>query len=162
MRPVCGSNTAYNSHTKHKETPCEPCRKAHALYRHEQRRNRLIKGPVMVPAFRAKRRIRALMRMGWTYDHIAEVAYPGSRAGSHTIYHMVAAAKVIHPNTFAVISMAYDKLSAHRGPSQKTRNHALRKGWPPPLAWDDIDDPECRPQGYLRPSDYKKLKNGLP
>jgi hypothetical protein len=31
--------------------------------------------------------------------------------------------------------------------AKRTRAHAARKGWAPPLAWDDIDDPAERPAG---------------
>jgi transcriptional regulator with XRE-family HTH domain len=34
----------------------------------------------------------------------------------------------------------------------KARAHAARRGWPPPLAWDDdaIDDPDARPEPWQR------------
>jgi hypothetical protein len=41
----------------------------------------------------------------------------------------------------------YDQLSMTPGPSQQARDRAIRRGWMPPLAWDEdtIDDPAAAP-----------------
>jgi transcriptional regulator with XRE-family HTH domain len=47
--------------------------------------------------------------------------------------------------TAARVAELYDGLSMTPGPSQPARNRAKKLGWPPPLAWDDIDDPDENP-----------------
>jgi hypothetical protein len=155
----CGTNAAYNRHIVYKTPPCEPCKAAHSAYR-QQHRNRvyLNRGNLMRDATGTRRRIQALMRMGWTAAHIAEVAVPHLSSAGRWVY-AVMYEPAVTPATYEAISRAYDALSHRRGPSQNSANRAMRKGWPPPLAWDDIDDPECKPEGFLRPSDYKKLRN---
>lgn len=39
----------------------------------------------------------------------------------------------------------FERLSATQGPSERVRRGAVRSGWLPPLAWDDIDDPLAIP-----------------
>jgi hypothetical protein len=34
----------------------------------------------------------------------------------------------------------------------RARNLATRMGWPPPLAWDDIDNPDEKPRGLPSPT----------
>jgi hypothetical protein len=49
----------------------------------------------------------------------------------------------------------YDQLSMQIPEGRyvaRTRNHAERMGWPPPLAWDDIDDPDECPSGLPTPT----------
>lgn len=89
------------------------------------------------------RRIRALQAMGWTLEDI------GSRLGiSKTNLGTIAAG--VHGVTVATarkIAKVYDDLSMTYGPSDRTRSLAARRGWLPPLAWDDelIDDPSYQP-----------------
>ncbi len=45
------------------------------------------------------------------------------------------------------VARVYDALAMTPGPSTRARDLALRKGWAPPLAWDDdeIDNPDAQP-----------------
>lgn len=45
----------------------------------------------------------------------------------------------------AAIRLTYDALSMKVGRSRRTRARAQREGWAPPLAWDDIDNPDAQP-----------------
>ena len=51
------------------------------------------------------------------------------------------------------IHTAYDRLSMTRPEGTRAdtaRRRARHLGWPPPLAWDDIDDPDETPTGHHR------------
>jgi hypothetical protein len=52
----------------------------------------------------------------------------------------------INPGTAAGITRAYKRLCSVPGTSPHSRSRAERRGWHGPLAWDDIDDPNCQPE----------------
>lgn len=130
--------------------PC--CRTAYARYEKAGRLARL-HGGVIVPALGYQRRIQALMRLGWTATDIAREAGWGHR---NYVYRVVKGQKgrpcrYLLRDTAATLSTVYERL-AMRLPDmtpQRARTQALaeRNGWPPPLAWDDIDDPDEEPRG---------------
>jgi hypothetical protein len=128
--------------------PC--CKRASARYEKKRRLDRL-RGGRQVPAIGAQRRIHALMRLGWTSTDIAEAAGMGRR---ESVLRIVNGQKGkpttwIERKTHAAITDVYERLSMrlpdpapHRA---RTRAIAERKGFAPPLAWDDIDDPDEQP-----------------
>lgn len=109
------------------------------------------------------RRLRALMAMGYSQGHLArELGTDQSRVSKL----MLNSGAHITTGTRDRVIKLYDRLSMTPGPSQQARDRAHRKGWPPPLAWDDdiIDDPAAQParrhrQRYV-PWDekYKELR----
>ena len=112
-------------------------------------------GKHWVDALRARRKVQALMAIGWTLARIsAESGY------SYTNIKLLAFGNVdvIRSVTDQQIDTAYRRLCM-RLPSPVTRNDrsavtraintAKRLGWAPPLSWDDIDDPMERPEGVL-------------
>lgn len=126
---------------------CVDCRRAAKRYKASGR-------PVMVAAVGAGRRLRALAAVGWSLSELAEVT--GVSASS--LAYVRASAIRVQPAVHAAVCVAYEHLAMQvpggRGPT-RTRAHAARKGWPPPLAWDDdtIDDPSARPCGLRGPWD---------
>lgn len=95
-----------------------------------------------VPAVGARRRIRALLAIGWTHARIAEAAGIPPRRPALILSQ---AGGMVTLDAHDRIADAYDELSMRQGPSVRNR----RLGYPPPLAWDDetIDDPRARPAG---------------
>lgn len=93
----------------------------------------------LVPALGSRRRLQALIAMGWTQTYLAE------RIG-WTVANLCSITNGkkdrIIQRTASDIGTLYEELSMSFGPSLRSRNHAFRKGWAPPLAWDDIDDPD--------------------
>ena len=97
------------------------------------------------------RRIRALARLGWSYDEMNKAARD---AGHHIPGHALdqinsTATGTVEVKTREAVAAAYATLSMRlpdrsRG-SSCVRTRAERKGWAPPLAWDDIDDPAAEP-----------------
>lgn len=97
-----------------------------------------------VPAIGARRRIQALLALGWTHKLITE--------------HMTGVGQISHATlnqrgnwiaraTHDAVVAAYEQLSMTPGPSDISRRRAAARGYVPPLAWNEgeIDDPEAVP-----------------
>lgn len=123
----------------------ECCRTAIADYSRSLRaRQYLAGGPLIVDALGTKRRIRALMALGWTGRQIdAELG----RKPTYTA-NLLCGPDRVNRATAASVAAVYERLSmrlpadepdANRQVIARTRGEARRKGWAPPLAWDEID-----------------------
>jgi hypothetical protein len=123
---------------------CEQARDA--MRRYEGRRQMLAaRGTTLtVPVTGTVRRVRALMRLGWTAARIGEQ----SGQGRAMVQRLSAACRPrVNVATERRVRQAFDVLSGSVGPSARTAARARRAGWAPPLAWDCIDDPSDRPHG---------------
>ncbi|MBO9555563.1 helix-turn-helix transcriptional regulator [Cellulomonas sp.] len=88
------------------------------------------------PAEPVARRVRALAAIGWPARDVA------SRAGvSIAVVADLTAGRSTRVESRSDDSLraVYEALSMTPGPSEQVRKVAARKGWVPPLAWDDID-----------------------
>lgn len=94
-----------------------------------------------VPAIGTRRRIRALLAIGWTH------AEQQARSGILTAVTVSQAGEWVTRATADAVKALYDELAMTPGPSVRTRARAARLGYAPPLAWDDstIDDPAGTP-----------------
>lgn len=129
----------------------------------------LQRGGVKVDATGTQRRLKALMALGWTQSDIAaELGITASRVGFITNKY-----PRVYRQTAQAVSELYDRWSmivpADTGPRRRghnmrheiARRMAARKGWLPPLAWDDIDDPDEDPKSRpvpIRPAGRQDLK----
>jgi hypothetical protein len=139
---------------------CRPCRDAVAARQRTYDRARMLgHGGRTVPGVGTARRIRALYALGWTSDHIAEVAGMTGNAVRVTTRN----ARVTRDKERR-IKRAYDELSMRLGPSRHLASQARARGYMPPLAWDDdtIDDPGAHPNLGTKVSGYgtRKLPDG--
>ena len=100
-------------------------------------------GRGMMTALGARRRLQALAAMGWSIEAIRE-RYDVSDAISKVRNGRVART---HPQIVAVAKRAFDDLWDQPGPSRAAKMRAGKLGWAPPLAWDNIDDPDEQPHG---------------
>lgn len=95
-----------------------------------------------VPAWRATRKLQALSAIGWDCEELGRrlgISWGRAaqlRRGDGESRDVSLAQK---------IDALYNELHMIPGPSAVTRSRASRYGWPPPLAWDDIDDPDETP-----------------
>jgi len=106
-----------------------------------------------IDATGTRRRAQALSRLGYNQRQVGErlgmsfaVGYriwsPGQRN--------------VEARTARRMAALYDELSVLPPPTgwqaDRTRRHAVSKGWQPPLAWDDdtIDDPNAQPAQWER------------
>lgn len=100
-----------------------------------------------VPSTGTVRRIQALAMMGWSMREVSR------RTG-------------VHPDTISTIRNGklprvtervyhsicdfYEEVSMTYGGNLRSRLMAERRGWAPPLAWDNIDNPNEEPSGVVR------------
>lgn len=101
---------------------------------------------MFVPALGVRRRIQALIAIGWTHDAMK------AHSGVYT------AVTLNQSGDWATIAMhrrvaaMYEALCMTPGPSQISRQRAKKLGYAVPLAWENIDDPNETPDlGDSRP-----------
>lgn len=111
----------------------------------------------MATRFGITRRLQALRALGWTNSQIARLTglYRATIRRIINDPHCM-----ITPATARAITLTYER-AAHHPPQPRTaqqeaavdqvRRSALDRGWAPPMAWDDIDDPRETPTGIRRP-----------
>jgi hypothetical protein len=107
-----------------------------------------------VPRLGVIRRIQALNAIGWPRTYIAE------RLGMspQNLTQLVNGCRGTDPRpndkvqaaTWLKVDRLYRELHMTPGPSPESVRRARAKGYPPPLAWDDIDNPTERPVGVER------------
>lgn len=142
--PECGTIAAYARHVRRKETVDSDCKAAHASHMRDYRasiRNGEIR---MRPAIGVKRRIQALMAMGFPTEYLArELGVP-----DNLVRYWYRKAKSVYAATYEKVADLFDRLEFAEGPSKLSAARARNKGWAPPLAWDDdIDLSTAQPQG---------------
>jgi len=121
---------------------CADAREAYRIYRKRAREGR--HQPALVSSIGTQRRLRALAAIGWDINTLAHrggyqpIAIRNWRAARCPRIKKVQAAR---------IAALYEQLCGTQGPSSRSRGHARRHGWAPPLLWDelDIDDPAATP-----------------
>lgn len=97
-----------------------------------------------VPIVGTQRRLRSLAALGWSWRSLAAEAGMDERC----VQRLAAADRpTVHPATHDRIVALFERLSMQVGPNRVARNYARRQGWPPPLAWYDVDldDPAASP-----------------
>jgi hypothetical protein len=88
-----------------------------------------------------RRRMQAMAAVGWPLGEQARRLGRGLSNYSKTLDSRWCTA-----GTARAVAGLYEQLSMVPGPSGRSRQRAGSLGWAPPLAWDDIDDPACRPK----------------
>lgn len=132
------------------------CRNAHAKYRRDLRARHYLAGvdSLRVDALGTRRRLQALAALGWPTEWIDSSI--GRRRGYTS--NILSSRQTVLKSTADLIDSAYESLSMSVPPTDtlprrqvvsRTRNLAARRGWVPPLAWDDIDDPHELPATYI-------------
>jgi transcriptional regulator with XRE-family HTH domain len=100
------------------------------------------------------RRLRALHAIGWTQTEIARrIGWTTQNLNRY----FITKPAMINRGTAVAIGRVFDQLQLIPGPSQRSRNHARRNNWAPPLAWDEdtIDDPDAvADRGAHRPVSF--------
>ncbi len=144
QRPDCSApyHDTYGAY-QNVQCRCPKAREDWRLYNKRRREGRDVARKVDPTGTR--RRIEALMALGHTTAVIGRNAggiqgREVRRIGSRDL-------GWVSRQTAAAIAGAFEKLSATVGASEITRRRALRRGFAPPLAWDDdtIDDPQATP-----------------
>jgi hypothetical protein len=147
--PRHGTPQGRPAHRRAGEPACDPCREANALYQRRYRKTRALHGDKSVDATGTRRRVQALCVLGWSTTQIAERI----DMVQNQLW-MTTQQETVYRSTAARVAEIYDVLSMSVPPTtttserisvSRTKSHAIRAGWAPPLAWDDIDDPNEQP-----------------
>lgn len=101
-----------------------------------------------VPILGARRRIQALLAIGWSMEDMSR-RVGKSRAWIHVTINANQSG-LIYRRNFDIIAALYEELSMTLPPETRCtgrqRAWARRNGFAPPLAWDNIDDPNEQPR----------------
>jgi len=119
---------------------CESARNEERIYRKRKRENRYTSP--LVSSIGSMRRVRALNYMGWPGYIIAEEALGRRNLRGALISAMGGTVKRY---THDAIAAFYESHCMIMGPSSNARVTARKRGYAPPLAWDNIDDPKEKP-----------------
>ena len=134
----CGTSAGYHRHRRNREDVCGACRLAYREFRRQYRKRAYLYGPSMTDATGTRRRIQALMRLGWSQSAI------GAELGilNRQVSQITRSTQVL-VTTARKVAAVYDRLAMTAGDSATARHYAIKQGWPAPLDWDDelIDDP---------------------
>lgn len=108
-------------------------------------------GTAIMPALGATRRVRAVYTMGHTATTFAARSGLGLPYVSELLNGRI---DTVRAETHDRIDTAYRTLiNAVARPGKgatRARRRAQAEGWAPPLAWDNIDDPDEQPTGWQR------------
>ncbi|GAA1030745.1 MULTISPECIES: hypothetical protein [Amycolatopsis] len=107
----------------------------------------------VVDATGTRRRLRALVAIGWSQTQLAErLGLTPNNFGPlvHGQPNITAARRRAVTELYDEL---WDKPPADNALARKSRRYAQQQGWVPPLAWDDdeIDDPAAEPAGVEEP-----------
>jgi hypothetical protein len=109
------------------------CRRAHSNAMNLWRMGRADK---FVPVIGTRRRIEALQALGWSRRELSR------RLGHHQDYLTKAIGRsTVLEGTADKVRALYDELCMTPAPASNVSTRARANGHPPPLAWDDIDNP---------------------
>ncbi len=143
--PRHGTYRGYRAHRTAGQDACTACKRGVALYENLRQIDHSRGIRRLIDSLGTTRRIEALMAIGWTSGHIADLIGV-TRSGVRRIKY----SRTVQIGTARRVEAAYDALSGRPGPSEMTRGRARSLGYAPPLAWDDIDNPDETPQGVRR------------
>lgn len=162
-----GTPTGYRHHQLKRQTNkrhliCDACRDAIRIHHADYRKRRILAGAkvdfhthsmiggnLMVDAAGTRRRLMALSALGYGWNEIGRrLGQNGTNVGFTALKR-----QWVYKTTHEKVKALYDELSMV--PAEKTREvkvvltRSARKGFLPPLAWDDetIDDPYTLPEG---------------
>jgi hypothetical protein len=153
--PEC-SEPGHAGRRRHKAEGTRTCQLCREKTRDEMaayRKAVIIGGPRRVPALGSQRRIRALVRMGWSQRRLgARLGITGKAVGDVLTYRYVNQAYAER------IRELYWQLIDLPGPDLREARAAQRAGWPGPGDWDDIDDPGAIPVCEIERAHGEALK----
>lgn len=139
-----GDYAAAVRHWKSGEQLCDPCTGAARRVRKRNRLRALAGEPASVPSLGSLRRVRALLAIGWTHRQIAAEANV-----KYTLLRDLHSRSRVYRASAVAIAEAYERMCATPAPAGRSATCAMAlaayRGWAPPGAWFDIDDPNEQP-----------------
>ena len=156
--PRHGTRRGYHLGCRRGSCPLPRYHDCTAAASHERYLRRIGELPPMAPGVGVKRRLQALKVRGWSG---AELSRRLGYSDRTLVDQMIRERTLFEHATWVAVCRLYDKLSMVAGPSTRAAADARRRGWEPPLAWDDdtIDDPDAKP---YRPRLHRRGENAPP
>lgn len=135
---------------------CETCTFESTRYERRRRYYRHIGQPYTVPATGFARRVRALMAIGYTMRQISAELGMANGNLSSKLHKNGTVQRATHERMVALYAR-WHMLPQSGMQADRTKRMATRRGWAPPLAWEDIDaDP--KPSGVRADGPSKRPK----
>lgn len=160
--PRHGERRGYYAHRRDGEEACDACKHAAATAEAIRQLNLMRGEPGRVPALGTVRRLRALTRLGYDMVTLAREIGCQPMMVKKWVDRTEPDAYVFRP-TAEKVAAVYERLQMRLPPAEtptqrnavsRARGRAERNGWPPPLAWDNPDNPNETPTGWqYRPAD---------
>lgn len=156
-KPTHGTNARYIAGCR-----CDPCRKASLRYSKRLKADKQLGRERTVESWRAVRRLDALACLGWSRGAIASEMGIKHKCQVYDIGNHPR----IYKRTLNKLDEVYQRLSmklpdpqttAQRIAVTKTQRNAQKRGALPPMAWDNIDDPNERPDLYAKDSGVDEI-----
>jgi hypothetical protein len=145
----CGTEAGYVRHRRTNTPACDRCLNAHARRAKDYRTRVYLEGQKMwTDGTGTRRRLRALMALGWSGAELSR------RLGRDRTWLDRIAKRdgcQVHIDTARKVAALYEQVSMTvpvGRVANATRNRAKANGWLPPLAFENIDDPDERPDGW--------------
>lgn len=139
--PRHGTRRGYYAHRAAGQEACDPCKRGAAQAEMRYQHDRIMGRARRVDPRGTQRRLHALSALGWTWKDIADEI--GTSRSNIEKWANNDPRQFVYASTAARVSEVYDRLCMSlRGDwvGERTRKAAVRKGYAPPLAWDDIDN----------------------
>lgn len=150
LTPLCGTYPGFAAHRRAGERACQPCRAARVRYEKQRLTDHQLGRPRMVDATGTRRRLQALVALGWTYPQIGH--HLGVSGGA--VYRLLTRTGPVQRRVADRVAATYRVLAVTLPPETTrtekrnaayARTVARQHGWVSPAAWDDIDDQAATP-----------------
>lgn len=149
--PRHGTYAGAVAHYKAGEKPCGPCSQAQYIYGTRRKYDAAKGNPRLLPITGYRRRLQALQAIGYSLAEIRMMLGVTKGTLSNRFYQ----SQWVSRTNFDILAEVYEQvcMKPNPNPDLRTIRNARRKGYAPPLSWDDdddIDDPQARPHGGSR------------
>lgn len=143
--PRHGTVAGHVAHQREGSDYCQPCITAKAMYDKRRVWDAANGRTYTVPSIGARRRIQALLAVGWSRPQVAREAGWESSGALRYVMRSDTMTRATHDR----IAETYERLCMKTPPNEmvarRVKTWARKGGYAPPLAWDNIDDPNERP-----------------
>jgi hypothetical protein len=148
-----GTRRGYYAHRRDNETACDRCKRAAAAAEAARQLNLMRGRPGRIDSTGTQRRLQALVALGWNWrllgKHLETDAWVVQQWAERDHAYVFTKTAERVADLYERLSMQFppETTGLERGSAKRARGRAQRMGWPPPLAWDAIDDPTEQPRG---------------
>lgn len=127
---------------------CDQCHMAETAYQRSRFRAMAYGRPLRQPVLGSRRRLQALLALGWSGQHLADQL--GRQRSNLPLARRYTTIKTVFHEDIVTL---YQRLRYTAGPNTDTANRADKLGYSPPELWgnQDLDDPASVPVCQMLP-----------